>query len=117
MPHRAPPASAPAPGPSGPTGGVAPEVITNWGQRCCAKDIAELRAALNQMQRASQSLQGGALQQLGRRTTGGQIATLVGQLNAALDAFGNTRDATTAMAALANIRRQLDTLARTVTGT
>ena len=115
MPPRAPP--APAPTPAVPAGGAAPEVITNWGQRCCAKDIAELRAALIQTQRASQGLQGTALQRLGRRTTGGQIGTLVGQLNAALDAFGNTRDAATATAALANISRGLDLLARSVTGT
>jgi hypothetical protein len=112
-----PPRTPPAPAPAVPAGAAPPQVISNWGQRCCAKDIAELRAALIQMQRASQGLQGGALQQLGRRTTGGQIATLLSQLNAALDTFGNTRDAATATAALANISRGLDLLARVVTGT
>ncbi len=115
VPPRTPP--APGPAPAVPAGRAAPEVITNWGQRCCAKDIAELRAALALTQAGSQRLQGPALQQLGRRTTGAQIATLVGQLNAALDAFGNARDATTATAALANISRGLDMLARMVTGT
>lgn len=113
VPSPAPPAPATAP----PRGGTAPEIITNWGQRCCARDIAELRGALVLIQAGSPRLSGAALTHLGRRTTGGQIATLVGQLNAALDTFANTRDATTATAALASISRQLDVLARMVTGT
>jgi len=100
-----------------PAGGAAPEVITNWGQRCCAKDIAELRAALTRMQVGSQRLQGPALQQLGRRTSAGQIGSLLTQVNAALDAFSNTRDAAAAATALGNISRQLDALAKLITGT
>jgi len=94
------------------------ESITDWGQRCCVRDIAELRAGLVAIRNASPALQSSAaLAQLGRRTSAGQIASLLGQLDAALTAFANTRDAATAAAALANLSRQLDTLANLVTGT
>ncbi len=115
MPPRAPP--TPAPAPAVPPAGAAPEIITDWGQRCCARDIAELRGALVLIQAGSPKLSGPALSQLGRRTSGGQIATLVRQLNAALDAFASTRDATAATTALANVSQGLDMLARLVTGT
>lgn len=113
------PAAAPAPAPPpAPAGRIAVEAIADWGRRCCSRDIAELRAALALIQRSSPQLQNPTVfSSLGRRTNGGQIGTLVGQLNAALDTFANTRDAATATAALANISRGLDLLARSVTGT
>ncbi len=94
------------------------EIITDWGARCCSRDVAELRAALRLILASSPRLQDPAvLASLGRRAGRGQIDALLGQLDAALTAFTNTRDATTAAAALEVISRQLDSLARSVTGT
>ncbi len=94
------------------------EVITDWGRRCCSRDVAELRAALTLVQASGGRLQNpAALASLGRRAGRGQIDPLLGQLDAALTAFTNTRDAATATAALATISRLLETLARSVTGT
>jgi hypothetical protein len=112
---RATPAPAPAPAPAA---GPAPQVITDWGRRCCARDIAELRAALSLLQSSSRSLQNPAvLAHFGRRPTASQLGAIASQLNSALDAFANTRDATTAAAALSNFSRGLDMLARLVAGT
>jgi zinc dependent phospholipase C len=117
------PAPAPLPGRTPVPGTTAPaptalEVVTDWGQRCCGKDLLELRAALARIQTASsRMLSSTAMLTLGRRTSGAQIAGQLTQLNAALDAFRNTRDATAAAAALAAIARQLDVLAGLVTGT
>ena len=112
---RTPAATAPAPTPAG---RAAVEIIADWGQRCCARDIAELRAGLAAIRTASPALQSSAaLAQLGRRATASQIGALLSQLDAALNAFANTRDATAAAAALSNLSRGLDALARMVTGT
>lgn len=94
------------------------EAITDWGQRCCSRDVAELRAALALVRGATPRLQDpAALASLNRRAGGRQLDATLGQLDAALTAFVNTRDATTAAAALATIARQLETLARSITGT
>jgi hypothetical protein len=45
------------------------------------------------------------------------VDALVGQVNAALTAFENTRDAQTAAAALANVARQSEMLAGVLAGT
>jgi pyridoxine/pyridoxamine 5'-phosphate oxidase len=57
------------------------------------------------------------LAHFGRRPTASQLGAIASQLNSALDAFANTRDATTAAAALSNFSRGLDMLARLVAGT
>ncbi len=51
---RTPAATAPAPSPAG---RAAVEIIADWGQRCCARDIAELRAGLAAIRTASPALQ------------------------------------------------------------
>jgi zinc dependent phospholipase C len=125
----APPASAPPPaqipiairmpgqvstGRPAPTAAPAttqPEVITNWGQRCCGKDIAELRTALSIIQASGPTLQNAPLV-LGRPTA--QIAIRAAAVSAAIDAFESTRDAQSAAAALSRITTAIDALARLV---
>ena len=110
------PAGAAPPPRATPAGTV--QNITDWGTRCCSKDIAELRAALIVLQGSSRRLQNSALLvHLGRRPSATQIGARAAQMNAALDAFANTRDAATATAALALVSRQLETLAAVVAGT
>ena len=112
---RQPAGAAPPPRPT-PAGTV--QNITDWGTRCCSKDIAELRAGLTVLQGAGRRLQNSALLgQLGRRPSATQIGARAAQMNAALDVFANTRDAATATAALALVSRQLETLAAVVAGT
>ncbi len=126
----APPGATPAPGarptsarPTGaaptrtPTAGSA-SVIADWGTRCCAKDIAALRAALTALQSSGGRLQSPAvLVQLGRRPTATQLGPRASQINAALDAFANSRDAASAGSALTVVVRQIDALAAVVAGT
>lgn len=91
--------------------------VTNWGDRCCARDIAELRGALRLMQGAGGSLQNSPrLAQLGRRSSASQVGALVGQVNGALNTFAASRDAGTAAGTLATISRQLEQLGRIVAG-
>lgn len=109
------PAQTP-PKPQPPAAAVATqvEVITTWGERCCAKDIAELRAALSAIQTASGRLQNSsALTQL-RRPGAAQLGTRAAELGTAIDAFANTRDAQSASSALANISRGVEALAHAV---
>ncbi len=97
---------------------AAPTAIADWGQRCCAKEIGELRRSLAQIQTYGQLFQNPAvLGPLGRRATLMQLGGYAGQLNGALDAFANTRDAPTAAAALDAVSRQIDALARLIAGT
>lgn len=100
------------------SGAVRPgaEVIV-WGQRCCAKDITELRAALALLQSSGAALQNPAvLARLGRRPTATQIAARATNISAALASFASSRDATTANAALAFISNQVELLASIVAG-
>ena len=97
--------------------GAAVETITNWGQRCCAKDVADVRAALGVIKASSARFRGGdVLTRLGRRPAA-TVDGLIAQLSAALDAFENTSDAATAAAALTNVARQADLLAGVIAGT
>ena len=92
--------------------------VTDWGQRCCAKDIAELRQALTLIQASSRYFQAPVvLGSLNRRSTVLQLGAIVGQLNGALNAFANTGDAQSAAAALDTVARQVEALARVVAGT
>ena len=112
------------PGRLQPAGRVAPagastavEAVNNWGQRCCAKDVAEIRAALNQIRMTSARFQSpDVLSRLGRRPFA-TINGVIGQLNAGLVAFENTRDAQSAAAALAGVSRNADLLAGVIAGT
>ena len=112
------------PGRLQPAGRVAPaatsttvEGITNWGQRCCAKDIAAIRVALNQIRVTSGRFQSDdVLSRLGRRPTA-TINGVIGQLTAALVAFENTRDAQSAGAAWAGVAGHANTLAGVIAGT
>jgi hypothetical protein len=99
------------------TPGSGAAAITDWGKRCCAKDVAQLRSALNALLQPSLRLQNPAvLQQLGRRQSATQIAARAAQMNAALNAFENTRDAASATNALAVFTQQLNALATVVAG-
>ncbi len=112
------------PGRLQPAGRVAPaaasttvEAINNWGQRCCAKDLAEIRTALNQIKASSGRFQSAdVLSRLGRRPAA-TINGVISQLTAALVAFENTRDAQSAGAALATIAGHANTLAGVIVGT
>jgi hypothetical protein len=93
------------------------ETITNWGQRCCAKDLAEIRTALGVIKASSARFRGGdVLNRFGRRPAA-TVDAVIAQLPTALDAFENTRDGPTAAAALANVSRQADLLAGVISGT
>ena len=95
-----------------------PAVISDWGTRCCAKDIAALRAALAILQSSGARLQNPAvLAQLGRRPSATQIGQRASQINAALNVFANSRDATLATKALSIVASQIDALAAIVAGT
>ena len=97
--------------------GAPVETITNWGQRCCAKDLAEIRAAIGAIRASSARFRNGdVLSRLGRRPAP-TVDAVIAQLSAALDAFENTRDAATAAAALTNVSRQADLLAGVIAGT
>lgn len=112
-PGRLQPATRAAPSPAAATA----EVISDWGKRCCAKDVAEIRAALRVIAASRARFQSAAVtNRLGRRPAS-TVDALVGQVNAALTAFENTRDARTAAAALANVARQSELLAGVLAGT
>ncbi len=99
-----------------PTAGSA-TVIADWGARCCSKNIAALRAALTTLQSSGGRLQNPAvLVHLGRRSTATQLGPRASQINAALDAFANSRDAASAVSALSVVVRQIDGLAAVVAG-
>lgn len=90
----------------------------NWGQRCCAKDIAQIRAALVALHGLSPRLQQPAqMARLGRKASVTQIGARAAQANAALNAFAVARDAATATAALDNLSNHLTALAAVVAGT
>jgi hypothetical protein len=94
------------------------EVVTNWGARCCGKDVAQIRAALAIIKAQTVRVQGAdVLKRLGRRPTASSLPALISQLESGLTAFENTRDAATATAALANVARLSNTLAAVVAGT
>ncbi|MGE0552093.1 MAG: zinc dependent phospholipase C family protein [Gemmatimonadales bacterium] len=118
----APPTRVPAGGrpggrPAPTASAAAPAAITDWGQRCCADDIAGLRDALLRIQAASRQLQPAVLGPLGRRPALLQLGGSLSGLDAALTGFANTRDARSAAAALDAVARQVDALARLVAGT
>jgi hypothetical protein len=95
----------------------APLAVANWGQRCCARDIAELRTALAQLQTSGvQSQSPTTLARLGRRPSTGQINQRIGLITGALDAFANARDATVATAALNFIGNHVRALAAITAG-
>lgn len=102
---------------SPPPSTLTPSVITDWGTRCCARDIAALRAALTALQSSGSRLKNPAvLAQLGRRPSATQIGQRASQINAALDAFAKSRDAASAGSALTVVVRQIDALAAVVAG-
>ena len=111
--RRAPAAGArPAPAPA------AEASTTNWGQRCCAKDIAALRAALQAVHRLSPQLQNPAvLARLGRKPSATQIGARAIQANAALNAFAVANSSATATAALDNLAAHINALAAVIAGT
>lgn len=88
------------------------EPITDWGQRCCAKDIAELRAAVSALGRSNAALQNPALGVRLARPGAGQLGGEVAALSAAINAFANTRDSRSAAAALANVSNGVERVAR-----
>lgn len=91
---------------------------TNWGQRCCAKDIAALRAALQAVHGLSPQLQNPAvLARLGRKPSATQIGARAIQANAALNAFAVTNSAVTATTALDNLAAHITALAAVIAGT
>lgn len=101
-----------------PRAAAAPAPTANWGQRCCAKDVAELRASLQAVHAAGSRLQNPALlAQLGRKPSAAQMGARALQANAALGAFATSRDAASAAAALANLSRHIEALAAVVAGT
>jgi hypothetical protein len=105
-----------APGRPGPA--PVASAVTNWGERCCARDISELRSALRTIQQGAGPLQNpSGLARLNRRASILQVGTTLGQLNLALDSFAKARDAATAAGILAAFSRQLQELARVVAGT
>ena len=90
----------------------------NWGQRCCEKDIARLRAALAALHGMAPRLQSPAvLARLGRKSSATQIGARAAQANAALNAFAVARDASSASAALDNLSNHITALAAVVAGT
>jgi len=89
----------------------------NVGQRCCAKDIAELRAALAQLQATTPRLNPAVMSRLGRRPTTSQISQRVGLITGALNAFEGARDATVALAAINYIATHVDALTAIAAGT
>jgi hypothetical protein len=94
------------------------EVITNWGARCCGKDVAQVRAALAIIKAQTARIQGAdVLRRLGRRPSATSLPSIISQLETSLAAFESTRDAATATAALANVARLSNTLAAVVAGT
>jgi hypothetical protein len=110
-----PPAGAatPAkPAPAAEVGKVGP--ITDWGQRCCAKDVAELRTAVAAIQALSPRLRDPGILTALRRPGAAQLGSHTAALSAAIDAFVNTRDAPGAAAALANISSGVNALAKLV---
>jgi hypothetical protein len=112
-PGRLQPATRAAPAPAPATA----EVISDWGKRCCAKDVAEIRAALRVIAASRARFQSADVtNRLGRRPAS-TVDALVGQVNAALTAFENTRDTQTAAAALANVARQSEMLTGVLAGT
>lgn len=105
------PASAPAPA------SVSVQNVSDWGARCCSRDIAELRSAVNVVLASSRRLQNPALlTPLGRRVSFLQLGARSAQLNTALDAFANTKDASAATSALAVVARYVDAFAAVVAG-
>jgi hypothetical protein len=96
----------------------APVAAGNWGQRCCAKDIAQMRAALVALNGMSPALrQPAQIARLGRKASVTQVGARAAQANAALNAFAAARDAATAGAALDNLSNHITALAAVVAGT
>lgn len=105
----APPASVRVPAVT-PT---ATPTVMNWGARCCAGDLKVLRTALAAMQQAGRGLQATVLN---RRVSASQVNGLIAEMQMALTAFEQARDASTTMAALETFLRRLETLAAMVNG-
>jgi hypothetical protein len=93
---------------------VRAEMITDWGQRCCAKDIADLRSALAAIQALSPRLQDPALLTRLRRPGASQLRPRATEVSVAIDAFVSTRDGQAATAALDGISRGVQALAKLV---
>jgi hypothetical protein len=109
-----PPApTAPPAKPEPPAAAVAArvETVTSWGERCCSREIVELRSTLALIQTSSARVQNSAaLRHLGRpraRTLPARSARLA----TAIDIFANARDAESATVALTNISREVEALA------
>ncbi|MFN0181204.1 MAG: zinc dependent phospholipase C family protein [Gemmatimonadales bacterium] len=97
---------------------VSAAAIADWGRRCCSRDIAELQAALAQFAGSGRQLQTPAvLGALGRSPAVAQLGGYAGQVNAAITAFANTRNAAEAATALDALARQIEGLARLAAGT
>ncbi|HEY7566227.1 MAG TPA: zinc dependent phospholipase C family protein [Gemmatimonadaceae bacterium] len=121
--------AVPAAQPKGRTPAVAPTTtrapvkapaasISDWGSRCCSKDIAELRSAMNALIGSSRRVQNPALlAAFGRRASFMQLGARAAQLNAALDAFATTKDSASATSALAVVARHVESIAAVVAGT
>jgi hypothetical protein len=93
------------------------EVVTNWGARCCAKDIAQVRAALAVIKIQTQRAQSAdVLRRLGRRPTALNVGSLIAELEAGLVTFENTSDAASASTALTNIAKLTNALAGVLAG-
>lgn len=87
------------------------------GARCCSKDIAELRAAVNAFTVLGRRVNPALLTPLGRRSSFTQLGARAAQLSAALDAFAATKDAAAATAAFTIIARHVDAIAAVTAGT
>ena len=109
------PAGAAAPTKTSPAAAVTNvEIITDWGQRCCAKDVAELRSALAAIQALRPRLQDPAMLATLRRPGMSQLGPRTADLSAAIDAFVGTRDAQAATSALARISTGVNALSKLV---
>lgn len=101
-----------------PSSGVSPAAVSDWGARCCARDIARARDALAALELTTPRLtNAAALQQLGRRASTTQLSARTAQIRSALDAFTKTSDAAAASAALSSIAQQIESLTAIVAGT
>lgn len=90
------------------------EVITDWGQRCCGKDVSALRSALSAIQALTPGLQDPSMLAALHRPGATQLGSRAAELSAAIDAFVNTRDAQSAATALAEVSRRVSIVARLV---
>jgi hypothetical protein len=91
------------------------DIITNWGERCCAKDIAELRASLKMIQAASAQLRSSTALTRLRRPALDELGVRNAELAAAIDGFASARDAQSAATALTTIGSAIHALARLIT--